>query len=246
MTKQKTLVCQLGSQEMCVERDSIFNPDCKVFIKDLPGIKRKSDRYIGNLENADYGSSTESTDEGESSCVSSGRNSPIRETWVAGHATVDNGIKSVEESENSSGYESGYVTPNRHTKKKRKLSLLASHIEKLKDTEHAKIHKPQWQVEHPEHIEKTESIEFESPESSDVESPEVDSTCSEEVSTSDNEEQHDENNVHCHDKTDVASAQEIIQQFSKTLHEIPIEEPRDQEVSSTGVYLNFSSNNNTK
>ena len=231
MPRQKSLICQLGNREVCVEQDSLFNPDCKVIIKDLSTIKRKGDEYVTNLENGHYGLSTESSDEGENSCVSSGRNSPTPMVSNTGRTILNFGIKNGEKSGNSSGYESGYVTPTRYIKKKRKLSkrkelLLTNHIEQFEETEQAKIHKP--------HLSAEQIASSEDPQSSDIDI-DIDSTSSDDDQS--NEEQPGEVFTHSSKKTNDAFTQELIRQLSKTSPEIPIVELRDQEASTTGMYI---------
>lgn len=226
---QKSLVCQVGNQEECIERDVLFCPDYKVVIKGLPAKNKKNvNENKTILDRNDYTSSMESLVDGEDSCASSGRNSPVLKEPPA-----MNPIKDAEESGASSGYESGYVTPNKPLKKKRKLSkrkellsaaILTSHLERLEESSHVGIHKSH--IKYAEVQENASSFE-----ASETESTEPDSTSSDEESVS--TDQKDD----CDAQMEKASEEEGTE-ISELSDEISIVELRDP-CPSEGIYLSL-------
>ncbi len=166
VAKPTTLVCQLPSQEKCLENKASL--DRKVLIRDLlnrtviirdfhsDSSHQHQAPSIVKLEDLD-GSSTDS--EADTSSTSRDRTSPTLEECkidvdLEDDAIPSAGAQKADVSRASSGYESGHHTKpkdapqQQQKKKKRKASkrkqlfianLLANHLEKLGDAEQAQV-----------------------------------------------------------------------------------------------------------
>ncbi len=158
ISRPKTLLCQLGDNQMCLERDHLFSPALNnVIIKGLqPSLFSAASSPVDDSSysssDGENDQSPDSLDEmGGSSCSSSGRNSPVGHKPPALVCRAP-GIKCREDSGNSSGYDSGRTTPFQEVpKRKRKLSkrrelfsaiLLASQNEQRSEEQSCRVHFP--------------------------------------------------------------------------------------------------------
>ena len=84
LLKHKTLVCQFGNQEKCVESDTVFNPDFKVIIKDIA----KTDRE-GEESGVSSGYESEHANQNHHSTVSRRKRKLSKRKELLGSAFVE-------------------------------------------------------------------------------------------------------------------------------------------------------------
>ena len=244
LPKQKTLVCELGNQEKCKESYSVFNPDSKVIIKDIASKTKKKSWKEKNayLDDSNYEYSMDSYDEGEKSCASSGRNSPV----LPGIRNLSTTHRDGEESGVSSGYESEHANQNRHARRKRKLSkrkelLSAAFMESHADVE---VHRSSTKrTALTGNIQQIEASDLDSTEAGSTSSDE-ETVFSEDSSTdnlernSESEHQPREEHVQPKKSIDDSLPKNIISNFSDGT----VAECRDQQVSFSGNYRFYYQN----
>ena len=234
LPKQKTLVCALGNEEKCKESYSVFNPDCKVIIKDITSktTKKSWNEKNAYLDDSNYEYLMDSNDEGEKSCTSSGRNSPV----LSGIRNLSTTHRDGEESGASSGYESEHANQNRHARRKRKLSkrkelLSAAFMESYADV---KVHRSSTQraTGNIQQIEASDldSTEPDSPSSDEEIISSQDSSTDSKERNSESEHQPREEHVQQKKNIDDSLPQNIISNISDGT----VAECRDQQISFSG------------
>ena len=218
-----------------MDADSVFNLDSKVIIKDITykTLKKSWEEENANLDDTNHEYSTDSCDEGQKGCASSGRNSPMLPS-IKNFSKTD---RDGEEAGVSSGYESEQANQNRHARRKRKLSkrkellsaaLVATHAD-------AKVHRSGAKraviAENIQQSKASDNTETES-NSTDESLFSEDSSTDSEERNSESEHQPRKDNFQQKEIKNDSLPQNIISNFP----DLQVTECKDQQVSFSGNY----------